>query len=69
VVRLPSKQPLMLLRFLLSSDVHHDADEVGRLAVLVFQALATRLDPADGSVLSRYSWMYFSPVATARWPR
>ena len=51
VVRLPSKQPLTLLRLLLSGDVHHDADEAGRLAILVVQALATRLDPADRSVL------------------
>ena len=40
----------MLLRFLLSGDVHHNTDEVGKLAARISQALATCLDPADGSV-------------------
>jgi hypothetical protein len=51
VVRLASKQPLTLLRLLLVGDVHYDADEVERLAILVVQALATRFDPTDRSVL------------------
>ena len=51
VIRFPSKQPLTLLRILLIGYVHHHADEAIRFTVLAVQALATRLDPADVSVL------------------
>jgi hypothetical protein len=55
VVRLASKQPLTLLRVLLAGYVYHHANKAIRLGILAIQAFATRLDPADSSVLSYQS--------------
>src|SRR4029079_10644432 len=51
MVRFTSKQPLAVLRLLLTADFHHHANEIRRLAIFVTQALATCLDPTDRSVL------------------
>src|ERR1700740_975964 len=53
MVGLPRKEPLPLFRLLLNGYVHHHTDEAVRLTILAVQALATRLDPADISVLSQ----------------
>src|ERR1700730_1338179 len=55
MVRLPSQQPLTLLRILLARYVHHHADEAIRFTVLAVQTLASGLDPADISVLLQQS--------------
>src|SRR4029079_608794 len=51
MVRLPRKQPWALLSVLLVGYVHDHANEASRLTIIAVQALATRLDPADVSVL------------------